>query len=249
MQSFRLDLPDGEGAWAIRVRRSLDLRAALAALGLSRPRPALALAGGADGMSAEECDRLRPLFVDVLAPAVARLGASVVDGGTATGVMALMGEARAAMKAKFSLVGVAAIGTITFPGAAYPPPGSAQLEAHHSHFVLVPGAAWGDEVGWIADVTGILAAEAPSVTLLIGGGRIAYDDVAASVTANRPVIALRGSGGTADELATALDGAQQNQRVRQMLGSGLIQALDPFRDPAALADRLQQYLAQRDEPV
>jgi hypothetical protein len=106
-----------------------------------------------------------------------RLGLVVIDGGTDAGVMRLIGRARTRAAATFPLVGVPAAGTVRFPGKHWRArrrwplkhPGGRRrwpLDAHHSHFVLVPGTAWGDEAPWIARVATELAGGWPSLTVL-----------------------------------------------------------------------------------
>jgi hypothetical protein len=74
--------------------------------------------------------------------------------------------------------------------------------------LLVPGAEWGAESPWISDVAGVLADGGPSLTLVAAGGRVTRLDIAMSLGAARPLVALAGSGGAADELAAwRLDGA------------------------------------------
>jgi hypothetical protein len=68
------------------------------------------------------------------------------------------------------------------------------LEAHHTHFVLTPGSEWGDESIWISRLATALASTQPSVSVLINGGEIAYQDLAHSVEQLRPVIVIEGSG-------------------------------------------------------
>jgi hypothetical protein len=62
------------------------------------------------------------------------------------------------------LVGVPAVGTVRFPGKRFGARRRWPLDAHHIHFVLVPGAAWADEAPWIARVA----------TELAGGGCPAF---------------------------------------------------------------------------
>ena len=100
-----------------------------------------------------------------------RLGVVVIDGGTDAGVMHLIGRARTRAEATFPLVGVPAVGTVRFPGKRSGVRRRWPLDAHHTHFVLVPGAAWGDEAPWIARVGTELAGGSPSVTVLVNGGR------------------------------------------------------------------------------
>lgn len=212
--------------YAIRVHRSTELSVALGELGLHPPRPTLVLVGGAGRMSDTDLARLRPLFVEALAPLAEALGAFVVDGGTDAGVMRLMGQARAETGATFPLIGVAAEGTVTFPNAIRSRPEAWPLEPHHTHFVLVPGSNWGDEAPWIARVANALACESPSVTVLVNGGEIAFEDVSQSIKAGRPVVIIAGSGRTADTLAAALYGEVTDRRARALAASGLLQAVD-----------------------
>ena len=50
------------------------------------------IAGGAGGMSDEEINRVRPLFVDGLARLAAQECVAILDSGTNSGVMAFTGE-------------------------------------------------------------------------------------------------------------------------------------------------------------
>jgi hypothetical protein len=97
---------------------------------------------------------------------------------------------------------------VILPGGQ--PPRRTRLDPDHSHFLLVPGDEWGAEARWIARVATVLAGDTPSATVLINGGEIAYSDVERSVAAGRSVLAVAGSGRTADHLAAELqrDGAR-----------------------------------------
>jgi hypothetical protein len=192
------------------------LREALCQLGLGSPRPVLVLVGGAANILPVVSDALGRLF-DGLAPLLDGLGVTLVDGGTAFGVMAAMGEARRRSGAAFPLLGVAACGTVdpaTLPLHARTCLLSdeksmttarcdkgARLDPNHTHFLLVPGDRWGDEVPWMSDAAGSLAAGLPSVTLVAAGGEITRLDVLTGLRSGRPLIVLAGSGGTADRLA------------------------------------------------
>lgn len=87
------------------------LSEAFAALDLCPARPVLILVGGAAGLATAIAAALGPLF-ERLAPCLDRLGAVVIDGGTAVGVMALMGEARRRSDARFPLLGIAPRGRV-----------------------------------------------------------------------------------------------------------------------------------------
>jgi SLOG in TRPM, prokaryote len=238
---FRLEFPNTVGALGVRVLEANELKMALAALGLHPPRPTLVVVGGAGGFDEADMDRLRALFESGIVPVMTKYGAVGVDGGTLAGVMRLFGEARAA--AEIPLVGVVAAGTVQLPGAQPPQQGAAELEPHHTHFVIVPGDQWGAESPWIAETATVLADTAPSITVLINGGEIAYADVERSVQAGRSVVAVAGSGRTADEFAAALAGESADERAAALIPSGLIRSV-PADQPAVLAGLLEAILGE-----
>ncbi|MDQ3814497.1 MAG: hypothetical protein M3347_11165 [Armatimonadota bacterium] len=233
----------GETAFAIRLRETAPLSETLDALGLPHPRPALVVVGGAGELDETDLSRLRPLFREALAPVAEATAACVVDGGTDSGIMQLMGQARAAMQANFPLIGVAAVGTVALPDAPPSSADAAPLEPHHTHFVLVPGSQWGDEAPWIARVASAIAEGKPSVTVLINGGEVAWEDVAQSVAAGRFVIVIEGSGRTADQLAAALRGEPGDDRAQRLAASGLLRAVELEEDPTALSALLSRLLS------
>lgn len=219
--------PVAPGIPSVRVTDPSELPGALRRLGLGTPRPVVALVGGAAGL--QDGDRLRGLFTDELVPVVRRTGAAIVDGATDAGVIALVGRAHADDEAAaFPLVGVAVEALV---------PAEAEVEPHHTHLLLVPGTAWGDETPWLARVVGALAGPRPSVTVLVEGGEIALADVEASVAAGRRVVVVEGSGRTADALA----GAATGPRLDALRASGLVEAVAP----GSLAGVLAQILEAR----
>lgn len=228
-------------AVAVWVEGADELSHALVELGLSEPRPTLVVVGGADGLGPGQLDRLRPVFANALLPIVAAADGAIVDGGTDSGVMRLMGEAASRLSGRVPLVGVAAAATVAWPGDPTPG-GKADLEPHHDHFVLVPGESWGDESEWLSLVATALAGPCPSVTVLLNGGETAWRDVEASVASGRPVIVLDGSGRAADEIAAALRSVQRGDRGDGLAATGLVEAvpLDPVG--AALGDAVRARL-------
>jgi hypothetical protein len=225
-EPFPIGFQGGQTATAVRVDQPSDLLAALAALGLHAPRLVVVLVGGAALMDARDLDRLRPLFERGLVPVAERLGVVVVDGGTDAGVMRLIGRARTRAEATFPLVGVPVAGTVRFPGKRWWVRRRWPLDAHHPHFVLVPGAKVGDGAPWIARVGTELAGGWPSVTVLVNGGKVSYTDVACSLHAGRPVLAIAGSGRTADQLASAARGGPADERAVRLAASGLVEVVD-----------------------
>jgi hypothetical protein len=203
---------------AARVDGRDDLTDAAAGLGLA-PSPVLVLVGGAADMSASDAQSVRQALSAGVVPVVERVGATVVDGATRVGVMQLVGEIRAEQSAGFPLVGVVAAELVA----------EAELDEHHTHFVLVPGEEWGDESELLSAFATTVAGGAHGVTVLANGGAIAWQDAASSVAEGRRVIVLAGSGRSADELAAA-----ETPRAQAMHDSRLVTVV-AVTDAAAVA--------------
>jgi SLOG in TRPM, prokaryote len=199
-----------------------ELDPALRSLGLEFGVPVVVVIGGAEGVSAADAATTRTAFADAVLPAVASAGATVVDGGTSSGVMRLLGEEHGAAAIRTPLVGV------VVERLARDDP--SLLDPGHTHFVFVPGEDWGDESAWLAAVARTLAGGAPTVTLLANGGDIALRDVARSVEDARPVIVLAGTGRTADELAAA-----ETPRARELVRTQLVSSVPASDLPAVRA--------------
>lgn len=235
-----LDWGDGHAARVVRPSRFADLAPAVAGLGLPGRRPVLVVVGGAAGLDEADKERLFTLFGQALLPAVASRQAVVVDGGTDSGVMQLLGRARAAAGARFPLVGVAAEKKVILPGDNAEPGDRAPLEPNHSHFLLVPGSSWGDESPWLSRVATEIAGSAPSATILINGGEIAFQDVANSLAAHRPVVVIAGTGRTADRIAAAVHDRDADEQAAQMAGSPLVTVVPWAENPAAVRAALAE---------
>jgi len=240
---LQLDFPNGGAARAVEVSEVGELPTALTSLGLDPPRRTVVVVGGAGGLDDAGMERLRPVVGSGIVPVLEQLGAVGVDGGTLSGVIRMLGEARSVQHTGFPLVGVVAAGTVALPGRPAPPFADAVLEPHHTHFVIVPGDHWGAESPWIARTATVLAGGAPSITVLINGGEIAYSDVESSVQVGRRVVVVAGSGRTADVIAQALAGTGADERSQALTESGLVHAV-PADDPAALAELLREFLGE-----
>lgn len=241
-EPFQVSFSNGSAAVALKPQHKENLKFLLRQLGLYRSRPTLVIVGGASRLSQEDMEKLRALFVKVLAPLAEAMDAYVIDGGTDAGVMQMMGHARTVTGATFPLVGVVPIGVATLPNQEPPCEDAAPLEPHHTHFMLVPGSKWGDESPWIAELASALTNGLPSVTVLINGGEITWQDAAASVGEKRPIVVIAGSGRTADILVSALHGNLQDDRAGALVSSGLLQAVN-LTNFDTLAAEIQQLLS------
>ncbi|HAG82397.1 MAG TPA: hypothetical protein DCL61_14850 [Cyanobacteria bacterium UBA12227] len=227
----------------IQVHNWGELPDALHRIGLQQILPTLVLVGGASKIAESDLKKLQNLFVEIIAPIAENLGIAVVDGGTDAGIMRFIGQARTHINASFPLVGVAAIGTVIRPGIPCTNADAAMLEPNHTHFVLVPGSNWGDESPWLAQIGSHLSQELPSVTIVVNGGEITWQDVGESIKAGRPTIVLSGSGRTADQLAAAMRGEEADQRAIELVASGLLHSIDMRKEAEELASMIEQILS------
>jgi len=223
-----------------RAAQPADIPAVLRTLGVTGGRPVLVSVGGAGGMTPEDLAVMAEVLERII-PAVDRWGAAIVDGGTDSGVMKVMGRLRAAAGARFPLVGVAAEGTVILPGTPARPEATA-LEPRHTQVILVPGQSWGDESPWLSRVATAIAAGQPSLTLVVNGGQITYDDIDHSLEAGRPVIILAGTGRAADAIAAAARGGTGDPKAAQAAAAPGIQIVS-LDDPHALYAAIQSILA------
>jgi len=88
-------------------------------------------------------------------------------------------------------------------------PNKAQLESHHSHFVMVDGKEWGDERKVMYDLIAYLAQYMTVLNVYAGGGELTIMEMQAAVEHNCTMLLLGGSGRATDELLAA----QQGQAV------------------------------------
>ena len=238
-----IPLSKGLSAPEIRVEFPTDLSHAIDKLNLDISRPVLVIIGGASKISESDLNRLRLLFIKVLAPLAEELGISVVDGGTDAGVMQMIGRARVETKATFPLIGVTPVGKIALPNQT-PQEEYTPLEPNHTHFVFIPGSEWGDESPWIVDVATAIANGFPSVTVLVNGGEISRKDVSENLKANRPVLVVARSGRFADILTAALDGETSDSQAQELAASGLIKAIDLKDNFDDLTRSIKSYFLQ-----
>jgi len=239
----KLTFSNGRTALSTQVQCDEELPLALHKLGLQSGHPVLVLVGGAAKVDTAGLELLRSLCVEGLVPAIIATGAAVIDGGTDTGIMQLMGQARATAGEAFPLIGVAPGGKVTLPGESDPIHKRTPLEPHHTHFVLIPGSHFGDESPWLFHLAQALSTRAGILTVLVNGGEIAWEDVTQSVKAGCPVIVIAGSGRTADELAKALRGEAADERAIRLVASGLLRAVDVNKDFSALSKLLAEMLS------
>jgi len=219
-------------------------KAIIDALGITSPRAVILLFGGAGGLDDSRKAHLAALFADGVAPVAAELGALIIDGGTQSGVMAMMGEAVAAHPGACQLLGIAPEGKIAHPelSDATARSDGTLLEPNHSHFVLVESNEWGGETTKMLELA--RAFNAPTVAILVNGGTIAADEALQSVRNGWPLLVFEGSGRFADELSDAVRDGQsaKSTEVSEIARSRRVALFHVDEAPEQLRDELRRLL-------
>ena len=230
---------NGHQALAVRTNGNIPPNQIVRALRLPHYSALLMISGGAGGMLTEVFVRLVSLF-DEIGQTVSKNNIAVVDGGTQSGVMKLMGQALAKSGRTTAHVGVV---------PAYAEAGNglvAQdiLEPNHSGFVLVNGHQWGDEVETMYSLAAYMSENVPSVTILVNGGGISLLEIEWNVRQGREIVVIAGSGRLADEIADAVRHPNSNirERVEAVVRDGRLTLFDISDPPASLIHILEQRL-------
>src|ERR1700756_1135818 len=132
MTKKKISFENGNHAVVVIVPCDTDSRAILKMLDLAQPNALVIVLGGPKELDDSQRTRLAELFSDAIAPAAAELGALIIDGGTQSGVMAMMGEAVARNGRKSQLLGIAPAGEVTYSGG--PPNGFTAQRLLLQHF-------------------------------------------------------------------------------------------------------------------
>jgi SLOG in TRPM, prokaryote len=244
MRKNTITFDNGNHAVVVTARRDTDAQTILKTLDIAQPYGVIMVFGGAKGLDDSLTARLAELFNDAIAPAAAELGALIIDGGTQSGVMEMMGEAVARDGRRPQLLGIAPKGKITHPEVAERSAVSdgTPLEPNHSHFVLVESNEWGGETTKMLELA--RAFNAPVVAILVNGGTIAADEALQSLRNGWRLLVVEGSGRFADDLSAAVRDGQiaKSAEVSEIVRSGRV-ALFHFDDPVEkLRDELRRML-------
>ncbi len=216
-KAIEIRFDNGNRAQLVSTTKDAEAAEIVAALELEPPKALIMVSGGAGGLSEGLQPSLLQLFSRGVARAAIAASAIIIDGGTHTGVMKLMGQGVADRNRQTPLIGVAPQGKVSYPGGPSPEKieDGAALDPNHSHFVLIEGDKWGDETETMFRLGSTLAQGLDgeseesqvsegihAVTVLAGGSidGISKDEVLNSVRHGWPVFVINGSGGLADEI-------------------------------------------------
>src|SRR5262249_32737441 len=115
MKKNTITFANGNRAEIITAPCDENAKAIIDALEIGSPRAVILLFGGAAGLDDSRKAHLETLFADGVKPVAVELGALIIDGGTQSGVMAMMGEAVARSPETCQLLGIAPEGKIAHP--------------------------------------------------------------------------------------------------------------------------------------
>jgi hypothetical protein len=241
-----ITFPTGIRARAVRVPASIDGETVIQQLGLPPPKGTLVVNGSTARLGADLKRRLTTVIGEGVARVALEDGLTVVTGATDAGIFSILGSAMTGRSAP--LVGVAPAGLVRWPGKhagwlRWLDRGKEDLEPHHSHFVLVEGDGWGDETPPLLSLTSALAARAPSVAILSGGGKGSRREVIGHSRAGRPLVVLAESGRLADELAEAVAaGDADDPLVAEVVKKGKVTVCSLSAGARAVAEAVRRAL-------
>lgn len=234
--------PNGRTARLVRASPQTPPDVLLTALDLGAPRALIILCGGAGEMREQEIEAVRPLLVEGLARLAAHEQMAILDGGTNSGVMAMIGEGAARYHLTAPLIGVCPAAKVSWPGNPNPL-AQAELEPHHSHFVLTPGTRFGAESKYLYALAEALGARMPSLALLVNGGRIALREARLNGRQRRPLVVFKGSGRAADLIAGAWEtGNREDPLVADIIRRGHLVIFDIREGPERLTQLIRHTL-------
>lgn len=243
-----INFSNGNSAQALLVPVGAQVDNMVSALGIQAPRNVILIAGGASAMGKESDDELFPLLMNGVVRPATSLGTLILDGGTQTGVMALIGRGVAQQQHRPTLLGVAADGMVLYPGKTTGTNEHAvSLDPNHSHFILVETATWGKETKTMYELVPFLSRGHASVAVLVNGGEIARKEALYNVHQGRPLIIIEGSGRAADEIARAMHDAtfaSSNAELTEIIQHEKLH-LFPMSGPAKELEQLVLELLER----
>ena len=203
METTQITLENGNLANVVVATRSEKYGEILKALSIPEPKSLLIVIGGANNLDESTKATLLPLFSNGIAATAAEIGAVIIDGGTKSGIMELMGQGVAEQEHQSILLGVAPEGKVCYQSQPTLGVGEGKtpLDPNHSHFILVKGDKWGDETSTMFGIAHEIAKQSPVVTVLVSGGDIAKQEVLQSVQRGWPILVITDTGQLADILA------------------------------------------------
>jgi hypothetical protein len=237
LEAFQINFDDGAYRPAVRVTHQTAPQAVIEALRLPAPFPTILV-----GASMRVADMsMRSVIEDGLVRFLSERQINLLDGGTSSSIMHLIGGARQRRSADFPLIRVVPEKLIAYPGWNNPHK-LLDLESYYSHIVLTAGDEIGAETELILQFAYRLSGSGREKRLIIviNGGDTTRQAVIRCATQEPrfPMLVFEGSGRLADELAAARKNGSTNPDIQAVLDRGIVH----FIPARAGADQLYRWL-------
>lgn len=241
---FHIRFDDERVSHAVNVPTRGSANAIVRHFGLEVPRPVIFISGGADGMTEDEMEATEDV-IECIAAFAEQHNLIVIDGGTESGVMKMIGDTRRTHDYTFPLIGVAPRLLVAYPDSDSDQ-SIAWLHDGHSHFVLVESDSWGKESRMIVELTRTIAGQHyPMLGILINGGKVAEQDIYLATTKGDhriPILVLEGSGRKADEVSSAVKtGTTSSRIIRAIVAGGDISLVNVNAGQDAIRAKLEKH--------
>jgi hypothetical protein len=211
LKPFTVRFSNGRTALGVRAEADRSPWQVVDSLHLQRPKRSITVFGGAGMMSPATMVAIKSFVDEGLAHFAHAYDVAIIDGGTHTGIMAMIGRARSAHHLEFPLIGVLPEVLGHIPGHVRQQE-QADLDPFHTHFVFTGGERFGDESNMMAGIGWALGGQRPAraLSVIINGGEIVKREAHARAVGpwQMPLLVLQGSGRTADALAGARAGSE-----------------------------------------
>jgi hypothetical protein len=212
-------------------------------LGIQAGAPVIVFMGGAAKTSSQDGVKLERAISEGVARVAVELSANVVDGGTDSGTIGMLNSALRKQKHTGFYIGVAPDQLTHLPNA----PTNGHLESlgdTHTHFVLVEGEHWGDELKPLYALVDALAEGVPALRILVNGGMGTETELSEKGRDNRIVMVLEGSSRLADRISFQLRSPETEgvSHVEKMTREGDFTVFDIDLGPDQLAEEIRAYL-------
>lgn len=210
------------------------------------PPAVIVLNGGTAQLESELQQQLALVLQEGLAQFAAQEQITLITGGTEAGIFSLLGQGLEKWEHKAPCIGVCVDNLV-----AWQPPlrnltdndKRVPLEPHHSHFILVTGNHWGDELKMMSDLSEYLSQQCPLITIFAGGGEMTLHEMQNAVANNRQMILLKGSGRITDNVLAAQRGEQiEDERLQAIAQQGQIISYPLAKGARALQTLLREVL-------
>lgn len=165
-------------------------------------KPVLVLAGD-DPTCDRDVSKYAHVIRDIVVPICQAQQVAIIGSGLDLGLSRIAGQALQSYRESHPYGEEAPLFGVTWQWQP-----QNHLEPNYTQFVLAPGHTIDDVRPYALALAGKISRGKRSATVLFEGREAAWREVLSSVCADRPVIVINGTGGTADLLATAYRGTQ-----------------------------------------